>query len=248
MILFLALILAAAGSEIRLASPGLSTVGVSVEAGRFYSDHLAHALTEAGVHVVTATEITTLLGAERQRQLLGCSDSTSSCMAELSGALGVDGLVTGSIARIAGRYQLNVSVLSAAGSGALASYSGEAAGDEGLIDELDRAAHDLAPAVAKALGRPLSGVAGVSGERSRRAWALAPGIGAVVFGVAAGALLGVAKSRHDALSGGAPIGLATAEAYRASGPALQLTGDVALGLAGACLAAAVLVFILGGGP
>ena len=67
-------------------------------------------------HVARGKDMVALLGVERQKQLLGCSDAASSCMAELAGALGADGLVTGQLARIGKSFQLNVKVLAADGS------------------------------------------------------------------------------------------------------------------------------------
>ncbi len=46
-----------------------------------------------------------MLSVERQKQLMGCSDS--SCMAEIAGALDVDGVVVGSLARLGESYLLS---------------------------------------------------------------------------------------------------------------------------------------------
>lgn len=59
--------------------------------GAALTDHLARAIT--GVRVVTARDISVLLGFERQKQLLGCSDD-GMCMAELGNALGVQGVLS----------------------------------------------------------------------------------------------------------------------------------------------------------
>jgi hypothetical protein len=235
-------LLTAAPSDIRLASPGLSSAHVTPEAARFYSDHLSQKLTEAGIHVVTSTEMAALLGAERQRELLGCDNS--SCLAELSAALGVDGLVTGSIGRFDRRFELNVNVVSASGAGTLASYSARVDGEEALLDELAKAARVMAPVVARALGRTLP--AGPPAGTSHRAWSLIPAIAAVVGFVAAVPLLVLAKDRHDALTGDATLDGATAASFRASGPALQISGDVALAVGAVALVVAVLTFLLMG--
>src|SRR6185295_10483314 len=54
----------------------------------FYSDHFAQALRQAGMKVITASEISAMLSSQRQQQLLGCADDGSACMAELANALG----------------------------------------------------------------------------------------------------------------------------------------------------------------
>jgi hypothetical protein len=59
-------------------------------------DYLAGAVRDQDFDVVTPGQIGAVLGIEKQRQLLGCAES--SCLAELGGALGVDFIVMGSIA------------------------------------------------------------------------------------------------------------------------------------------------------
>src|SRR5881398_1613253 len=48
--------------------------------------------------VISSSDVTQLLGFERQRQLLGCKED--SCLAELGGALGVDYLVTSQLGKL----------------------------------------------------------------------------------------------------------------------------------------------------
>ncbi len=52
----------------------------------------------AGFEVITHREISAILTLERQQEMLGCQ--TSTCMAELGGALGCDRLVVGDLARL----------------------------------------------------------------------------------------------------------------------------------------------------
>ena len=84
-------------------------------AGEGVSEKSALAITEAitgevrrvpGVQLITEQEITSLLGLERQKGLLGCADE--SCMAELGGALGVDRLVTGNINKVGETWLFNL--------------------------------------------------------------------------------------------------------------------------------------------
>lgn len=59
--------------------------------------------------VTTQGEVSSLLGLERQKQLLGCADDGSSCVGELAGALGAKFLMTGSVARFgADAFQLSL--------------------------------------------------------------------------------------------------------------------------------------------
>lgn len=57
--------------------------------------------------VVSSRDVQTLLGVERQRQLLGCSEQ-GSCMTELAGALGARFVVSSSLAKLGDTFQLTL--------------------------------------------------------------------------------------------------------------------------------------------
>lgn len=137
--------LAATATPPRLAAPGLSVVNLEPKLGEFYTQHLAQRLAVEGLQVVTSRDISALVGLERQQQLLGCDEQQSSnCMAELAGALGVDGVILGDIARIGPVYQLNVRVMAAGNGRPLSAYSAQVRQEELLLDELARAASHIA--------------------------------------------------------------------------------------------------------
>lgn len=60
---------------------------------------------------ISSAEMATMLGAERQRQLLGCSEAEGTCVTELAGALGAGFVMTGSLAKLGGVFQLNLQVV-----------------------------------------------------------------------------------------------------------------------------------------
>src|SRR5579859_3364247 len=95
-----ALVLAAApGPVLKLATPGLSYANIDEKTGSAYLDYFTQQIAQSGrVSVSTAAEIGAVMGFERQRQMLACSDSSNSCLAELAGAFGADGVIVGSIA------------------------------------------------------------------------------------------------------------------------------------------------------
>lgn len=129
---------------VKLASPGFTGVDVSSAQATFFSDHLAQQLTLRGLQVTTASQIGALLGFERQRQLLGCKEDTSSCMAELAAALGVDGVVTGSVGRFDNTFQVNVSVVSTKDGRTLSAFSRKVNGSSAVLDALNDAADQVA--------------------------------------------------------------------------------------------------------
>lgn len=142
-----------AAEPVKLASPGYTAVNVDDKLATFLADHFAQQLSVQGFRVLTATEIGALIGLERQKQLLGCSDSSTSCMAELANALGVDGLIIGSIARFDSTYQVNLKIVSASNAEPLAVFSGQVEGDKALLGTLNQAAKEMAPQIYTRLGR-----------------------------------------------------------------------------------------------
>src|SRR6185503_17571286 len=91
---------AAGDASLKLAMPGLRMVDVDANRGSFYSEHLALQMKRAGIDVLTEREIGAVLGLERQKQLLGCSDEATACMVEMASAMGTDGVVLGDVARV----------------------------------------------------------------------------------------------------------------------------------------------------
>jgi hypothetical protein len=58
---------------------------------RVIGDYLAGGLRDQGFEVMTTGDIGAALGVERQKELMGCSES--SCVADIGGAMGVDYIV-----------------------------------------------------------------------------------------------------------------------------------------------------------
>lgn len=98
------------------ASPKLAVM--PVVAGEGVPATTAAALTEAlaaevrrrsGAEVVTRRELDAVLSLEAQKQMLGCQ--TDACIAELGGALGVDRLVAGDLARLGESFLVHLKVV-----------------------------------------------------------------------------------------------------------------------------------------
>ncbi|MEW5850153.1 MAG: hypothetical protein AB2A00_15300 [Myxococcota bacterium] len=85
--------------------------GVSADTATLLTANLVTLLRAQGrfSKVVSSSEIETLLGFEQQKQLLACD--SSSCMAELAGALGVDYVVSGTLGRLGDQWLLNLTLL-----------------------------------------------------------------------------------------------------------------------------------------
>jgi hypothetical protein len=120
---------------VKLAAPGFKCVNLDAQTCEFFNDYFAQQLAlGGGVRVTTASEISSLLGFERQKQLLGCSDDATSCVAELAGALGVDGLVVGNVARFGTEFAVNVKVLDSRSGQARAAATTRVKSEPALLD------------------------------------------------------------------------------------------------------------------
>ncbi len=118
--------------------------GVTDERARLLGDALAGELRRRpGVSVMTQADVAALLGVEKTRQMLGCTES--GCMAEIGGALGADRVVHGSLGRVGGSLIVNLSALDARRGAVVASVS------ERLRRGEDEAFLDALPAIADAI-------------------------------------------------------------------------------------------------
>lgn len=233
-------------SPVQVAAPDLSVVNLDPNRGALFAEHLAQQLTSLGFSVTTAKQIGSLLGQERQRQLMGCSDASTSCMAELAAALGSDAVVTGSVAKLESSYQVNVALISARDGKPVSVMSAREATEEGVLDALTREAPRLATESYRklrpghTLTPPLPGL--------RRLW-WAPAAGAVVFvGIGAG-LFASAWADDDRLRGvgSSPmrLSLADARATVAAGELKQTFAVVSLAAAGLAALASLAFLVFG---
>jgi TolB-like protein len=98
-------VLAAAPS--RVAVMPFELTQVSSELAGYAEDRLATELSHHGFIVTTRSELQAVMGLERQRQLLGCASDTS-CIVEISAALGVEVVLVGRLTRLGRRYEVDL--------------------------------------------------------------------------------------------------------------------------------------------
>lgn len=91
------------------------TVGKDVDpaVGLGLTDAIAAEVARQGFfQVMSTSDVANLLGAERQRQLMGgCSEAAESCLAELSGAIGARFVMNGTLSRLGDSWQLTLQTL-----------------------------------------------------------------------------------------------------------------------------------------
>ena len=228
------LVVSLAAAPHKLAAPEWSTVNIPADLAAFYAGEVARTLRSQGFEVITAKDIATVLGLERQKQLLGCSEETGSCMAELGAALGCEAILTANLARLDDSYQGSLRVLSSRDGKTLADEKVEASGQKALSRELEAAALRLA--------RQLRPAPPQAGPR-RLSWI--PLAAGVALGAGATASLVVANSNHAQIPLGdeqRAVGLAS------DGRALQIAGWTMVGVGAGALVGAAVMFLLGGEP
>lgn len=243
MLSLIALLLAAAPASPKppnVAVTTFSVVDLSAERAEFYTEHFADRLADQGVRVVTPREISTLLGLERQRALLGCQDdAASSCLIEMANALGVDGMVLGTVAKVGTEYQVNVKIIASDNGRRLAVHSAKVGGEGAIVDALTQAALSMAAQLNASLGRaPATG-----GARSW--WWLPASIGALAL---AGGTVGlvVAENSRARLASNEQLGTATAMQVLESGKTARTLGWVGIGVGAIAIGTAVGLLVAGG--
>ncbi|MBL8937216.1 MAG: hypothetical protein JNM69_21835 [Archangium sp.] len=223
----------------RLAAPAWDAVEVPPEKAQFFALHLASALRARGLSVVTSQDIAAILGVERQKQLLGCNETGSSCMLELSNALGAQLVLTGVVAKLESSYQVNLRVLSGVDGKVVAQELVRADSQEKLLFALDDAA--------RSLERQLEPKAPPG---SARGLAWVPAVGAGVFAVAGAIFSGLALERSATLDRMLVPGV-TREALApvvSAGQTFELLGWTGFGLAAGAGVTALVLFFVGAPP
>lgn len=178
------LVVVLSASPMTIAAPGLRSVNVKPEVASFFSDHLARELKAQKLNVVASEDIATLIGMERQKQLLGCSDEAAqSCLVELSNALGADAVLNGSIGRFEDITQLHLAIVDSKSAKTLATYDEKVTGsDKRVLESLSTGARSLARDLRKATGEPPPSVESNGSSVVRPATAIPAAAGLVGIG------------------------------------------------------------------
>ncbi len=156
------------GARLKLAFTGVAASGEAPSAAARTAGSLVQAQLTAldAYDVVGLDDIQALLGLERQKELLGCSENAEACMAEVVGALNSDRGVSGELARTGGTSVLTLSLLDLRASKSLARVTRRLEGlgaDERLLDAIGPAVVELVSADPAMAGRRFSSERGFGG-------------------------------------------------------------------------------------
>lgn len=237
--------------KLKLAAPGLALSGVETSKGDLFLDFFAQKLVPFGVRVTTKNEISSLLGFERQKELLGCSAESTSCFAELGGALGVDGVITGSVGKVGQSFVVTLKILRAKDGQPLGSWVGRLESEDAVLDWLSATAQRFAveqgyaqPGTAPALEASGPSAAGSGGGLRSKAWIPFVAGGALAIGGAL-FLLDARNTASQLSSGGTTTAPGGLDASISKGKDSERLGGLLLGLGGAALVTGALFVALG---
>ena len=211
--------------------------------------------------VVGAAEIRAMIGFEKEKQLLGCSEGA--CLSEIGGALGVEYLLATEGLRLGGTWVINMSLIDVAKSKAVARTSQQTKTDDKLVDICLEAVREVAraipaaaapviearpaevkPAEAKPVALSTSTDAASPHAVSRSvSWALV-GVGVAIAGGGAGCLGGAWSIYGDYSSG--RVAKVDAQSKAALGNTLSTTGVVAISVGAAAAVAGVITLFIPG--
>jgi TolB-like protein len=98
----------AAPARVKVAVMDVKNVqGVPEGTAIILTDIVVSEVARSRVDVVSKGDIAAMIGFEKEKQILGCSDD-SKCLAEIGGALGVDYMLTGQVGLIGSRYRISL--------------------------------------------------------------------------------------------------------------------------------------------
>lgn len=250
-----ALLVVLAAAPVKVASPTWNVVDIKPELAKFYAEQMAQALRNEGFQVTTADDIQTLLGAEREKQLLGCSTGSNSCMAELANALGCDATLTVNLARLGNSFRGLVKLMSSSDGSVLSAVKLDANTESQLSDRIDSAAKELAkpfreklagltPQPKKVEPVVIAKPAGPTRVAPTGWWI--PGAAGVVAGAIGGTLLGLSAGKWNDLNdyqsnASASLG----RTWVTEGTVMQVLGFPLVGLGVAAITGSLLWLALG---
>lgn len=238
---------ALAATDVSVAIPDLAC-GSEIPASKctFFAEYLGDRLaSEGGLTITTPSQIIAVLGVERQRQLMGCSDN--SCVAELAGALGSEVLMVGTVARVGEEFAVTLKAVDAKKGSVLTSRSTRVLKEEGLLDFFTltaRVVHDEVLFKLRQIAPPADRAQGSASRFTPRV--VIPGaIGAASL-IASGVLFAVALGAEASLRNGAPSITNSTLAHQVAldGAGQQIASGVLLGVGLVAVGVAVVLFFL----
>jgi hypothetical protein len=233
----------AATGPVKVAATDFTFVGIDPKLGAVFQDRFVSQLGSEQLRVTTQRDIQQLLGLERERQLLGCDSGGPQCMAELAGALGVEVVINGSIAKSESGFIVTIRALQADTGQSLSTPNTRVKTEGALLDWLDATADTMrgqilaklrpnaviAPvAVAPKVVAPVEEQKVVSPPSPLTRWI--PAIAGGVLAVGGGVCLGISGINYVTLTGNDPPAITQIHQVREVGQTMLPVGSALLGV------------------
>jgi TolB-like protein len=227
--------------------------GVKDSVAAVVSEQLAAAIQARNHSVMSPDDLQARLGFERQKQLMGCTEQ--SCLVEVGQALGVDKLVSGSIATVGSSVVISLALINNQSGAVDYRYSERVknASDEAFLDLIPAAVNALFPSPPGTLAGTAATPPHAEGEAQTTGPGAAPGgnvaawttlgVGAAAL-VAGGIFFGLARSAQGEVAKGNPAPYATLQEKVAAGKSNDVIGGVALGVGGALAVTSAVLFMV----
>jgi hypothetical protein len=223
----------AASPALKVAVPGFTFVNLEPRLGEVFLDRFVNVVAQQGVQVTSEKDIKQVLGLERQKALLGCDQQD--CAIELAGALGVDAILVGSLARVGRSYTVNLRAIRTGTGAQLVTATERVDSEDALQNWLDQQARALPGQLRLALGLPADEA--TTGTSNVARWI--PGIIGGLALIGGGVSLGLSVGEADRLRNGHLVepDITTAAT---TGNVEQTLGVIGLAAGGALLATSVI--------
>ncbi|NOZ86409.1 MAG: hypothetical protein GXP49_09080 [Deltaproteobacteria bacterium] len=116
--------------------------GISQDQLDVLADMVATELRKTGRYeVISKEDIESMLGLEKSKEFLGCDDA--SCMAEIGGALGVDLVVSGNVAKFGHVFAVNLKLINIKKAKVISSVFRKVNGEQALLDDMGGAVKEM---------------------------------------------------------------------------------------------------------
>ncbi|HEY6106532.1 MAG TPA: hypothetical protein VIV59_11150, partial [Anaeromyxobacteraceae bacterium] len=162
---------AAGPAKIKVAVMDVKNVqGVPEGTATILTDIVVSEVAKTRVDVISKNDIAAMVGFEKEKQILGCSDD-SKCLAEIGGALGVDYMLTGQVGLIGTRYRISLLLVDSKKARVAARSARFCDRNE---DALAQAAQETVAELMAAVPRPEGGAAAAGAAAAAKPAAPAP--------------------------------------------------------------------------
>ncbi len=230
----------AGSGPVKIAVPDFTLYGIDRTLGEAYAEHFVTLMgRNANLKLSTSRDIAIVLGVERQKQLLGCEEGQSSCLAELAGALGVDAVMSVSLVKAESGCTATVRVRNASDGSEVAAATSRLPSEAAMQEWLEAQAPELADRVLSAFGRS---AVSASGAGAVLRWV--PGVVGVLAVGAGVVTLVVAEGQATALRTRSFASREEIGSTASLGRTLDTVGPVLLGAGGAAIVGSLLWVLL----